>query len=70
LGLRTPSLSRHCRGCGRKRYPISSDKIVALCEICQTLVDRLRDNENVRAVFIFSRGNRTKYYAAMRGPAS
>ena len=70
MGLRTPFLSRYCRGCGRKRHETSLPTIVGLCTSCQSLVDRLRQNDEIRAVFLFRRGKQTKFYAALRGPGS
>ena len=40
-----------------------------LCADCQRLVDRLRQDDRITAVFIFSRGSETKYYAAFRNSA-
>jgi hypothetical protein len=42
----------------------------ALCTDCQGLVDRLRQDDRITAVFIFSRGKETKYYAAFINSAS
>ena len=41
-----------------------------LCSGCQHLVDRLRQDDRITGVFIFSRGKKTKYYAAFRNSAS
>ena len=42
----------------------------ALCTSCQRLVERLRQDDRITGVFIFSRGKKTKYYAAFRHPSS
>ena len=41
-----------------------------LCTGCQRLVDRLRQDDRITGVFIFSRGKKTKCYAAFRNSAS
>jgi hypothetical protein len=41
-----------------------------LCTSCQRLVERLRQDDRITGVFIFSRGKKTKYYAAFRNSAS
>ena len=78
-GHRQPG--HRCKGCGRKdvlgiaeqttpkekRLRVTSGD---LCTGCQRLVDRLRQDDRITAVFIFSRGKETKYYAAFRNTAS
>jgi hypothetical protein len=70
-----------CKGCGRKgllgiaEQTLQSDNQLRvatgkLCADCQRLVDRLRQDDRITAVFIFSRGKETKYYAAFRSSAS
>jgi hypothetical protein len=73
---------RHrCKGCGRKDLLGIAEQTMQsgnqlrvitgeLCAGCQRLVDRLRQDDRVTAVFIFSRGKETKYYAAFRNSAS
>jgi len=72
---------QRCRGCGYWHAPTSLDENpvrafagrptprAPLCATCRTLVDQLRQNESIAAVFIFNRANQTKYYAAVRAPA-
>ena len=38
-----------------------------LCERCRRVVEQLRRDTRVTAVFIFSLGKKTKYYAMLRG---
>jgi hypothetical protein len=75
-------VDRHCRGCGGRRdeAPLEvhpdrqTDKrmglMATLCAECHRLVDRLRQDDRVTAVFIFTRRNKTKYYAAFRTSVS
>jgi hypothetical protein len=71
---------RRCKGCGRKDLLGIAEQTMQsgnqlrvatgkLCADCQRLVDRLRQDDRITAVFIFSRGNETKYYAAFRNSA-
>jgi hypothetical protein len=66
-----------CKGCGRKDLLGIAEQTMQsgnqlrvatgkLCADCQRLVDRLRQDDRITAVFIFSRGSETKYYAAFR----
>ena len=41
-----------------------------LCERCKRLVEKLRRDARVTAVFIFSLGKKTKYYVKLKSPAS
>jgi len=70
-----------CKGCGRKdllgiaeqtMQNVRQLRVITgdLCAGCQRLVDRLRQDDRIAAVFIFSRGKETKYYAAFRNSAS
>jgi hypothetical protein len=43
--------------------------VVTLCPACRSLIDQLRDNERVIAVFFFRTRTRTRYYVATRHPA-
>jgi hypothetical protein len=72
---------RRCKGCGRKDLQGIAEQTMQsgnqlrvatgkLCADCQRLVDRLRQDDRITAVFIFSRGSETKYYAAFRNSAS
>ncbi len=68
-----------CKGCGRKALLGIAEQTMpsgtqlrvmsgALCAVCQRLVDRLRQDDRITGVFIFSK--KTKYYAAFINPAS
>jgi hypothetical protein len=71
-------VDRHCRGCGGRRDGAPSDArpdrqtgkhmglMATLCADCHGLVDRLRHDDRITAVFIFTQRNKTKYYAAFR----
>jgi DNA-directed RNA polymerase subunit RPC12/RpoP len=83
--LRLPLRQRieyRCRGCGRpnKRTEAQTIRLEAglaaraLCANCLRLVDQLRQDDRITAVFIFGRRKQTKFYAAVRilgeGPIS
>ena len=71
-------VDRQCRGCGGRRdeAPLDAhpdrqtDKpiglMATLCADCHRLVDQLRHDDRIIAVFIFTQRNKTKYYAAFR----
>jgi hypothetical protein len=64
-----------CRACDKKGdeitlhvYPIRPlgsqvETMVTLCASCQSLMETLKLNDRLNAVFIFRRGRKTKYYA-------
>ncbi len=68
-----------CRACDKKGdeitlrvcpiRPLGShvEASVTLCASCQSLLEILRLNERLNAVFVFRRGKKTKYYAAFGG---
>jgi CRISPR/Cas system-associated protein Cas10 (large subunit of type III CRISPR-Cas system) len=72
---------QRCKGCGRKNLLGIAEQTMKsgnqlrvitgnLCTSCQHLVDRLRQDDRITGVFIFSRGKKTKYYAAFRNSVS
>ena len=70
-----------CRSCGNKRDRSSLDAtpirpgdyrlraVVTLCPACRSLIEQLRRNEKIEAVFFFKRWNGTRYYVAVSYPA-
>ena len=70
-----------CRSCGKKSDRESLEAtpvrpgdyrmhaLVTLCPACRSLIDQLRDNERVIAVFFFRTRTGTRYYVATRQPA-
>jgi hypothetical protein len=75
-------VDRHCRGCGGRRdegalqvHPdLQADKrpglMATLCADCHHLVDQLRHDDRITAVFIFTQRNKTRCYAAFRTSVS
>lgn len=71
-----------CRGCGERARPAYFDAepdpqgrscmgdVNRLCERCKRVVEQLRRDARVSAVFIFSLGKKTKYYAELKSSAS
>jgi hypothetical protein len=71
-------VDRHCRGCGGRREAAPSGAhpdrqtgkrmglMATLCADCHRLVEQLRHDGRITAVFIFTQRNKTKYYAAFR----
>ena len=70
-----------CRSCGKKSDRESLEAtpvrpgdyrvhaVVTLCPACRSLIDQLRDNERITAVFFFRTRTGTRYYVATRHPA-
>ena len=70
-----------CRSCGKKSKRESLEAtavrpgdyrmhaLVTLCPACKSLIDQLRGNERVIAVFFFRTRTGTRYYVATRQPA-
>ena len=71
-----------CRGCGGRRErpsaernpPRQTDKRIrpmpTLCTNCHRFVEQMRQDTRIMAVFIFSLGNETKYYAGFQNSSS
>ena len=71
-----------CRGCGGRREPASSQRnqprqvdkrirpMPTLCTNCHRFVEQMRQDARIMAVFIFSVGNETKYYAGFQNSSS
>ena len=71
-----------CRGCGGRREPASSQRnqprqadkrirpMPTLCTNCHHFVEQMRQDARIMAVFIFSVGNETKYYAGFQNSSS
>jgi hypothetical protein len=67
-----------CRGCGGRgkqahlaAEPVPQSRnrmgdVNRLCERCRRVVERMRRDSRVTAVFIFSLGKKTKYYAVLK----
>jgi len=66
-----------CRGCGRRRNqahfegPAPQSRncmgdMNKLCERCKRVVEQLRRDVRVTAVFIFSLGKKAKYYVTLK----
>ena len=80
--LRSSGFGPRCRGCGLAReqasfaaHPVRrSDKSIremaTLCRECHRLVEQMRQDTRIVAFFIFSLGNKTKYYAAFQDSSS
>jgi 5-methylcytosine-specific restriction endonuclease McrA len=70
-----------CRSCGKKGGRSSVEAIpvrpgdfrlqavVTLCPACRSMIDQLRDNEKIAAVFFYRKRTGTKYYVATSHPA-
>jgi 5-methylcytosine-specific restriction endonuclease McrA len=70
-----------CRSCGKKGDRSSVEAIpvrpgdfrlhavMTLCPACRSMIDQLRDNEKIAAVFFFRKRKGTKYYVATSHPA-
>jgi hypothetical protein len=41
---------------------------MTLCPACRSLIDQLRDNEKIAAVFFFRKRKGTRYYVATNYP--
>jgi hypothetical protein len=71
-----------CRGCGGRREPASLERnqprqtgkrirpMPTLCTNCHRFVEQMRQDTRIMAVFIFSLGNETKYYAGFQNSTS
>ncbi|MDX6462384.1 MAG: hypothetical protein QOE55_6081 [Acidobacteriaceae bacterium] len=71
-----------CRGCGgrserassERNQPRQTDKRIrpmpTLCTNCHRFVEQMRQDTRIMAVFIFSLGNETKYYAGIQNSSS
>jgi hypothetical protein len=71
-----------CRGCGGRRELASSERnqprqtgkrirpMPTLCTNCHRFVEQMRQDTRIMAVFIFSLGNETKYYAGFQNSSS
>jgi hypothetical protein len=71
-----------CRGCGGRRERASSERnpprqtdkrirpMSTLCTNCHRFVEQMRQDTRIMAVFIFSLGNETKYYAGFQNSSS
>jgi hypothetical protein len=67
-----------CRGCGGRRERASSERnpprqtdkrtrpMPTLCTNCHRFVEQMRQDTRIMAVFIFSLGKETKYYAGFQ----
>jgi hypothetical protein len=65
-----------CRSCGKKGDRSSVEAtpvrpgdfrfraVITLCEACSSMIDQLRDNESIAAVFFFRKRRGTKFYVA------
>jgi hypothetical protein len=81
LSIRRRHSSRYrCRGCGEKGEQdlLSADAIpqsghpmaAMLCASCRRVVEQLREDGRITAVFICNLGRKTRYFALSRNPAS
>lgn len=80
--LRSIGFRLRCGGCGFAREQASfaahpvlrTDKSVremaTLCRDCHRFVEQMRQDTRIVAFFIFSLGNKTKYYAAFQDSSS
>jgi hypothetical protein len=71
-----------CRGCGGRRERASSERnpprqtdkrirrMPTLCTNCHRFVEQMRQDTRIMAVFIFSLGSETKYYAGIQNSSS
>jgi hypothetical protein len=71
-----------CRGCGGRREPASSERfpprqtnkrfrpMPTLCTNCHRFVEQMGQDTRIMAVFIFSLGSETKYYAGFQNSSS
>ena len=71
-----------CRGCGERGKQTYFDAepdpqggncmgdVNRLCERCKCVVEQLKRDARVTAVFIFSLGKKTKYYVELKRSAS
>ncbi len=80
--LRSSGFGPRCAGCGFARgkasfaaHPVrrtdkSIREMTMLCRDCHCFVEQMRQDTRIVAFFIFSLGNKTKYYAAFQDSSS